>query len=71
MDSKERLKKIQSMGNRMYKRKEIELKEALSKVTYNNALYFFTKQGVKGSEHTAKIEFYSDAMQKYLNILQV
>ena len=47
-----------------------QLKEALSKVTYNNALYFFTKQGVKGSEHPAKIEFYSDAMQKYLNILQ-
>ncbi|MBW2539679.1 MAG: 1-acyl-sn-glycerol-3-phosphate acyltransferase [Deltaproteobacteria bacterium] len=71
MDSKERLKKIQSMGNHMYKQKEIELKEALSKVTYNNALDFFTKQGVKGSGHTEKIEFYGDAIQKYLNILQV
>ncbi len=69
VDPKDRLKRIQSIGNRMYKRNEIELKEALSKVNYDNALGYFITSGVKGLENTDKIEFYADEIQKYLNCL--
>jgi glycerol-3-phosphate O-acyltransferase len=69
VDPKDRLKKIQSVGNRMFKRNEIELKEALSKVNYENAVGYFTSNGVKGQENNEKIEFYADEIQKYLNCL--
>ena len=67
--TKERLKKIEGIGNRMYKQKEIERKEALSGINYNNGIDFFTTNGVKGSENNDKIEFYADAIQKYLSCL--
>jgi len=69
VDQKEQVKRIQTMGNRMFKRNEIELNEALSKVNYDNAVNYFTTNGVKGSENTEKIEFYVDEFQKTLNHL--
>ena len=68
--AKERLKKIAARGNRMYKRKEVDRKEALSKVSYQNAVEFFTNKGIKGSEDSEKIEFYADAIQKALRLIQ-
>ncbi len=68
--SKDRLKKISSRGNRMYKRMEIEHKEALSKVSYQNAVEFFTSQGIKGSADSEKINVYASALQKALQHLQ-
>jgi len=68
-DAKERIKKIQSIGNRMYKRNRIERNEALSKVYYTNAIDFFNNKGIKSSEETDKIKFYEDAIQKYLSFL--
>ncbi|UCD80478.1 MAG: 1-acyl-sn-glycerol-3-phosphate acyltransferase [Desulfobacterales bacterium] len=68
--AKDRLKKIGARGNRMYKRKEIERKEALSKVSYQNAVEFFTSKGIKGSEDSDKIEYYADAIQKALKLMQ-
>jgi len=53
----------------MYKNKEIERKEALSIVNYNNGIDFFTTNDVKGSDNNERIEFYADAIQKYLNCL--
>jgi len=69
IDAKERLKKIEARGYRMYKRKEIERKEALSKVTYQNAIDFFNSRGVKGSDDKEKIDFYADRIQEYMNNL--
>jgi glycerol-3-phosphate O-acyltransferase len=69
IDAKERIKKIQTIGNRMYKNLEIERKEALSKVYYSNAIDFFNNKGIKSSEETDKIKFYEDAIQKYLSFL--
>lgn len=66
---KNRLKKIESIGKRIYKRKEIERKEALSKINYENAVGFFTTHGVKSSENEEKIKFYSDKIQEYLKYL--
>lgn len=70
MDPKDRLKKIGVNGNRMFKRLEIERPEALSRISYQNALDFFTSQGIKGSDNTEKIEFYSAGIQKSLKALQ-
>ncbi|MGD9971785.1 MAG: 1-acyl-sn-glycerol-3-phosphate acyltransferase [Desulfatirhabdiaceae bacterium] len=69
VDSSARSKKIQSRGARMYKRREIEHKEALSIINFKNAEDFFVTNGVTGSEDKEKIEFYALAIQKYLNIL--
>ena len=67
---KERLKKITARGNRMYKRHEIGRKEALSKVTYQNAMEMFSSRGIKGSDDTEKIELYAAAIQNALKYLQ-
>jgi len=69
INAKERLKKIEASGNRMYKSREIERKEALSKVTYQNAVDFFITHGVKGSDDDEKIDHYADILQKYMNHL--
>jgi len=66
---KERLKKINAIGHRMYKQKEIERKEALSRVNFGNGVDFFTTNGVRGSDDDEKIEYYAEAIQKYNNYL--
>ncbi|MGD9175293.1 MAG: glycerol-3-phosphate acyltransferase, partial [Desulfobacterales bacterium] len=68
--TRDRLKKILSTGNRMYKRHEIVLPEALSKVSFQNAVDFFTSKGIKGSDNSENIEFYTEAIQKSLKTLQ-
>ncbi len=65
--TKERIKKIQSIGTKMYKNKEVERIEALSKIGYKNADQLFTGKGIRGSEDKDKIAFHADAIQKYLN----
>ena len=70
MIAKDRLKKIENYGKQMYKRREIERQEALSKVSYQNAIDFFTSKGIKGSNSTEQIEFYAEAIQKSLKALQ-
>jgi glycerol-3-phosphate O-acyltransferase len=70
MNAKDRLKKIANSANHMYKRHEIERPEALSKVSYQNAVDYFTSKGIKGSDSTEKIEPYAEAIQKSLKTLQ-
>ena len=67
MKPKERLKKIEAIGNRMYKKKEIERKESLSVINYTNGIDFFAYNGVKGSDDNEKILYYADAIHRYLN----
>ena len=64
--AKDKLKKIQTIGERLYKRKEIELIESLSKINFSNGINFFTTHNVKGSDDTDGVEFYRDIIQKYL-----
>lgn len=67
---KDYINKIQSFGNRMHKRKEVERKESLSKVNYANAVTFFTSHGLKEAEKDKeKIDFYYDIIQQYRRIL--
>ncbi|MEZ4525901.1 MAG: hypothetical protein R2941_08285 [Desulfobacterales bacterium] len=71
VDAENRVKKIQSMGNRMFKRKEIERPEALSLINYKNAADFFISKGVKGSEDEELAEFYKKKIRRYLDLLQL
>ena len=70
MKAKDRLKKIETSASRMLKRHEIDHPEALSKASYQNAVDFFTSQGIKGSENVEKIDFYKEAIRKSLKTLQ-
>jgi glycerol-3-phosphate O-acyltransferase len=69
VDADSRARKILSRGNRMYKRREIGHKEALSKINYKNAEDFFITHGISGSEDKEQIDFYANAIQQYLRIL--
>ena len=69
LDAKERLKKIQTTGARMYKRREIERIEALSKINYDNAAGYFLAHGIKGSEDRQPIDAYAGHIRHYLNHL--
>lgn len=67
--TRERIKKIESLGNRMYKKEEIDHKEALSEVNYKNAVKFFNSRGITGKESQKKIEPFEDALRRYLSLL--
>ena len=67
--SKDRLKKIADTGDQMFKRNEISRKEALNKISFKNAVEFFTSRGVKGPEQMDRIEFYAEAIQRAIKIL--
>lgn len=68
-NSKDRLKKIQSIGNRMYKRKEIERVEALSKISYKNADSFFISIGMGKQVNSDKTDYYFNQIQHYLTLI--
>jgi glycerol-3-phosphate O-acyltransferase len=70
MKAKDSLKKIEASGKYMYKQHEIDCPEALSKVSYQNAIDYFSNKGIKGSDSSEKIEFYAEAIQKSLKTLQ-
>ncbi len=67
--AKDRLKKVESLGNRMYKNEAVERKEALSKVTYKNAVDYFLSRGIAGSEDIDEIEAYEERIQRALQVL--
>ena len=69
LNSKNTLKKTQSLGTRMFKMKKIERPEAVSRLNFKNAIDFFNNQDVKGSEDTERIEYFETAIQKYLKYL--
>ncbi len=64
---KECRKKIRTLGGKLYKQGEIERREALSPINYENGLQFFKYKGIRGSEDSEGIEFYSQVIRKYLN----
>jgi len=67
--SKNRLKRIQSIGNRMHKRKEIERIEALSKILYKNADTFFVSAGIGKPENRDKTDHYLSKIQNFLSLI--
>lgn len=69
VEPKNRLKKIQAMGERMEKRGEIKRIEALSGANYKNALTFFLSRDLAGSENKDKISYYTSFIQDYINLI--
>jgi len=53
---KERMKRIRALGNELYKQREIERREALSLVNYENGLTFFNFKGIRGREDQEGID---------------
>ena len=70
-DTRDRIKKIQTKGLKMYKRQDIFLKESISKINYTNAVSFFMNNGVAGSEDGEAIEKYKEIIEEFLAILAV
>jgi len=69
VSARDRMKRIEALGNRMYKKEAIEKKEALSEVNYKNAVKFFTSRGITGQGNAEKFTDYTDAVQRYLSLL--
>ncbi|MFH1154621.1 MAG: 1-acyl-sn-glycerol-3-phosphate acyltransferase [Pseudomonadota bacterium] len=67
-DDKERIKKIQSIGVKMYKRQDILLKESLSKINYINACTFFMKNNTHLPEQGAVMANYREFIDDLLAI---
>jgi glycerol-3-phosphate O-acyltransferase len=67
--TKESLKKIQSLGNRMYKKQEIELKEALSKANYRNAIALFKAKDPSGNSPDKRLSIFKQTIEHYLECM--
>lgn len=71
LDIKDHIKKIQNLGNRMYKRNEISRQEALSKINYKNAVNYFTSQGLVNPENdSVRLDEFVEKLQHYRKFLQ-
>ena len=68
MEPKDKLKKIQSLADQLYKDKFIERREALSKISFTNALDAFTSNGALKED--GKLDIYSQDIQSCLSVLR-
>lgn len=65
-EGKERVKKIHSIGSKLYKGNIITLKESLSQINYKNAANYFSKNKINGSEDNIQIEYYKDIIDRLI-----
>ena len=70
LENREKLKKIQNMGLKMVKNKEIDLIESVSKINYANGLTFFSANGVATQEDESKITHFESIIQHNLDLLR-
>jgi glycerol-3-phosphate O-acyltransferase len=66
---KDRLKKIQSKGLKMYKAKEIERQESLSKFNFQNAVDFFSSRGIRGAEDAESAKPFLETIKRYIGLM--
>lgn len=69
-EAKDRIKKIVALGRRMHRRKELDPIEAISKITFENALEYFTAAGIRGSDDRDLIAPLAAAIHRALKHLQ-
>ena len=69
LDTKEKLKKIQSLGLQMIKSKKIDLVESVSKINYANGLSYFSNHNIRSHEDAEAIGHQEALIQNYLNLL--
>lgn len=68
--AKDRMKKIQSQGKTMIRRRELVLNESLSQINFENGISYFSSNGVRGAENEDKIELYENTIRNYIQILK-
>ncbi len=68
-ETKDKLKRIQSLGFQMVKNKELDLVESVSKINYTNGLSFFSTNGITNHENEAGIARFETLIQTCLNLL--
>jgi glycerol-3-phosphate O-acyltransferase len=59
-DAKERVKKLLSFGNKLYRRNQVVRKESLSLINYRNAVNYFAKNHINGSGDQERINEYKE-----------
>ena len=69
LESKELVKKLQTRGMKMYKKRQVILKESLSKINYINASNFCRKKSLDQDESLEWIHYYKDRIDKLLTVL--
>ena len=69
-DPKEKMKKIQSLGEQMYKSRFIERKESLSKVNFTNAMDKFLSNGILKDDNGMALDKTIIEIQSSLTILK-
>ena len=70
MGYKEHAKKAGALGSRMLKQGQIACPEALSQVTFKNALTFFNSRDIESIEDDKAAQPYRDAIQRCLGLLR-
>jgi glycerol-3-phosphate O-acyltransferase len=68
-DEKELAKKIHSHGIKLYKRKQVTLKESLSLINYRNAARFFCQNGINGSGDQIQIDYYKQIISRLIRVI--
>ena len=68
-DGAARLKQIQQLGIKLYKRQEVVRKEALSKINFLNAMDFYLKSGIKKEEKGEALNATVEAIRTYIKYL--
>jgi glycerol-3-phosphate O-acyltransferase len=68
-DARERAKKILAFGGKLYKRKNITLKESLSLINYKNAVNYFTRNGINGSQDQIHINQYRQTLDRLAGLI--
>ena len=68
-EGKERVKKIHSVGTKLYKTRIITFKESLSQINYKNAANYFTKNDINGSQDHVRIEYYKSILDRLILLI--
>lgn len=67
--SRDRIKKIEQLGNRMYRKEEVDRKESLSKINYKNAVDYFILRNIGKPGSQQLLDHYTHKLQRYLQLL--
>ncbi len=68
-EPKERIKKIQSMGLKMYKQNIVSLKESLSKINFINASEYCIKNGISNPKNQAELKKLQQIIQNIILLI--
>jgi glycerol-3-phosphate O-acyltransferase len=68
-EPRDRVKKVAAVANRMLRQKEIDHREALSKVTYLNAMEFFQAHGIRSAQDRSTIDAFAAVIRRALRCL--